>query len=78
MREPEIVEGTLAQGLCVRALAGQPGGDGRLSEAEDPFGSRWVQPFGQREIRILAICSEGVFKRYKGVWRRAVKVVRQA
>ena len=28
--------------------SGQPGGNGGLSKAEDPFGSRWVQPFGQR------------------------------
>ncbi len=26
----------------------------------------------------MAICCEGVFKRYKGVLRRALKVVRQA
>ena len=48
MREPEGAEGALVQGLSVLASARQPGGDGRLPIAEDPFGSRWVQPFGQR------------------------------
>ena len=36
------------QGLSVLTSAGQPSGDGGLSIAEDPFGRRWVQPFGQR------------------------------
>jgi hypothetical protein len=58
--------------------ASQPSGDGRLPVAEDPLGSRKIQPFGQRVIRTTAICCEGVFRRYKGVWRRAVNVVRQA
>src|SRR6266852_4385206 len=30
------------------ASAREPGGDRGLSQAEDPLGSRWVQPFGQR------------------------------
>ncbi len=48
MREPEGAEAALVQGLSVLASARQPGGDGGLPVAEDPFGSRWVQPFGQR------------------------------
>ncbi len=48
VRKVEMVEGVLVQDLCVFASASQPGGDGRLTVAEDPFGSRGVQPFGQR------------------------------
>jgi len=29
--------------------AGQPGGDGRLPVAEDPFGGGSIQPFGKRK-----------------------------
>jgi hypothetical protein len=47
MREPEVAEGALVQGLSVLPSAGQPGDDGCLTVAEDPFGSRRVQPFGQ-------------------------------
>jgi len=43
-----MAEGPLVQGLCVFPGASQPSSDGGLSKAEDPFGSRWVQPFGQR------------------------------
>jgi hypothetical protein len=78
MREPEGAERALVQGLSVLASAGQPGGDGRLPVAEDPLGGGRVQSFGEREIRTFAICCKGVFKRYKGVWRRAVNVVWQA
>jgi hypothetical protein len=48
VREPEMAEGTLVQGLCVRARASQPGGDGGLPVAEDSLGSRRVQPFSER------------------------------
>jgi len=34
--------------LSMSACASQPGGNGGLLVAEDPFGSGWVQPFGQR------------------------------
>jgi len=47
MREVEMAEGALVQGLCVLASSGQPGGDGGLSVAEDPFSGRRVQPFGE-------------------------------
>ncbi len=36
----------LVQRLSVRALAGQPRGDGRLPEAEDSFSGRRIQLFG--------------------------------
>jgi hypothetical protein len=78
MREPEMAEEAFVQGLCMFPGASQPGADGGLSVAEDPFGSGRVQPFSQREIRTIATCWEGVFNRYKGVCRRALKVVRQA
>jgi hypothetical protein len=44
----EVTENVFVQGLCVLASARQPDGDGGLPVAEDPFGRRWVQPFGQR------------------------------
>ena len=48
VREVEIAEEALVQGLSVLACTSKPGGDGGLTVAEDPFGSRRVQPFGQR------------------------------
>jgi len=48
MRELEMAKEAFVQRLCMFSSASQPGGDGRLSVAEDPFGSRRVQPFGQR------------------------------
>ena len=48
VREVEMAEEALVQGLCMLASTGQPGRDGGLSKAEDPLGSRRVQPFGQR------------------------------
>jgi len=78
MRQPEIGKEAFVQGLCMFPGASQPGADGGLSVAEDTFGSGRVQPFSQREIRTIATCWEGVFNRYKGVCRRALKVVRQA
>ena len=38
----------LVQGLCMFPCASEPGGDRGLSVAEDPLGSRKIQPFGQR------------------------------
>jgi hypothetical protein len=38
----------LVQDLRMFASAEQPGGDSRLPVAEDPFGSRRIQPFSQR------------------------------
>ena len=48
VRELEMAEEALVQGVCVLASTGEPGGDGGLSEAEDPLGRGRVQPFGQR------------------------------
>jgi hypothetical protein len=45
--EVQMAEEALVQGVRVLASTGQPGGDGGLSKAEDPFGSRRIQPFGQ-------------------------------
>jgi hypothetical protein len=74
----QIAERKLMQGLSVLASASQPRSDGGLSVAEDTFGSGSIQSFGKREIRTMAICWEGVFKRYKGVWRLEVNVLWQA
>src|SRR5215472_12551584 len=43
----EMTENVVVQGLSMRARASQPGGDRRLSKAEDPRGRGSVQPFGQ-------------------------------
>jgi len=48
VREPEMSEAALMQGLSVLASPDQPCGYGRLPNAEDPLCGRWVQPFGQR------------------------------
>ncbi len=48
VREVQVVEGSLMEELSVLACASEPGGDGGLTGAEDPFGSRKIQPFGQR------------------------------
>ncbi len=44
----------------------------------DLWGLGRVQPFGQREIRTMAIWREGVFRRERGVLRLDVNVGRQA
>jgi hypothetical protein len=41
------VEAVLMQRLCMFPCTSEPGGEGGLPGAEDPLGSRWVQPFGQ-------------------------------
>jgi hypothetical protein len=38
----------LVQALSVQPSTSEPGGDGGLTVAEDPLGSRKIQPFGQR------------------------------
>jgi hypothetical protein len=48
VREVQIAEEALVQGVRVLASTGQPGGNGGLSKAEDPFGCGRVQAFGQR------------------------------
>jgi hypothetical protein len=48
----EMTEKVLVEGVSVLPSAGQPGGDGRLMVAEDPFGRGRIQPFGEcREHR---------------------------
>jgi len=44
----EVAEAMLVQGLCMFPRASEPHGDGGLSIAKDPLGSRRIQPFGQR------------------------------
>ena len=39
VREVEMEEEALVQGLCVLASTGQPGSDGGVSKAEDPLSS---------------------------------------
>ncbi len=48
VRKVEVTEAVLVQGLCMFPCAREPGGDRGLSVAEDPLGSRKIQPFGQR------------------------------
>ncbi len=55
VREPEMAEGALVQGLCVLASASQPASDRGLPIAEDTLCGGSIQPFGQREIRTIAI-----------------------
>jgi len=43
----EVTENVFVQGLGVLASARQPGGDGGLPVAKDPFGGGSVQSFGQ-------------------------------
>ena len=48
VREPEMAEGPLVQGLCMFKSPSEPGGDRGLSKAEDALSGRWVEPLGQR------------------------------
>ena len=48
MRELEIAEEALVQGLCMCPSATQPDRDGRLSVPENPFGGGRAGPFRQR------------------------------
>jgi hypothetical protein len=43
MGDLEVTEAAFVQGLSVLASARQPGGDGGLTVAEDPFGGRSIQ-----------------------------------
>ncbi len=60
VREVEMAEEALMQGLRVLASAREPGGDGGLSIAEDSFSRRRVQPFGQRREHPFIIHLFGV------------------
>jgi hypothetical protein len=48
MREVQVAEIVLVQRLSMLPSPREPGRDGRFSKAEDPLGSRRVEPFGQR------------------------------
>ena len=48
VREVQMAEEALMQDLRVLTSTRQPGGNGGLSKAEDPLGSRKIQPLGQR------------------------------
>ena len=54
VREVEMAEEALVQGVRVPACTSEPRRDGGLTGAEDPFGGGNIQPFGQREIRTIA------------------------
>ncbi len=67
MREVQGAQAALIEGLSVRALAREPGGDGGLPVAENPFSHGRVQSFGQCRQYDCDPAREGVFRRYKGV-----------
>jgi len=48
IRKLEMTEKVLVKALSVFPSTSQPGGDGRLSKAENPFSGGWVHSFGQR------------------------------
>jgi hypothetical protein len=48
VREPQIAERALVQGLCVLPSSSQPGSDGGLSVAEDTLCGGSIQPKGSR------------------------------
>ena len=48
VREVEMAEEALVQGLCMPACTSEPCGDGDLTVAEDPLCSGSVQPKGSR------------------------------
>ena len=47
--EVHMAERVLMQPLCMLARARQPRGDRGLTGAEDPLGSRWVQPTSREQ-----------------------------
>ncbi len=59
--EVEMAKDAFVPGVCVLASASQPGGDSRLSVAEDTFSRGRVQPFGKRVIRTTATRHEKGF-----------------
>jgi hypothetical protein len=67
MWEPQVAERALVQSLCVLASTSQPSSDGGLSLAKDTLCSEIGSSPSASAVSTLAICWEGVFKRYKGV-----------
>jgi hypothetical protein len=59
VREVQMAEEALVHDVRVRACTGQPGGNGGLSKAEDPLGSRRIQPFGQRREHYRDLLGRG-------------------
>jgi hypothetical protein len=55
VREAQMAEEALVQGVCVLASTEQPGRDGGLSKAEDPLGRGGSSPSASAESTI-AIC----------------------
>jgi hypothetical protein len=55
VREVQMAEEALVQGVCVLASTEQPGRDGGLSKAEDPLGRGGSSPSASAESTI-AIC----------------------
>ena len=47
VREVQMAEEALVQGMRVLACTSEPGRDGGLTKAEDPFGGGRIQPFSQ-------------------------------
>ena len=78
VREPEMAEEALVQGLGVLASTSQPGGDGGLSIAEDTLGRRRIQPFGQRRSAPLRPGGKEFSDGTKECRVGQLKVVRQA
>ena len=77
VREVEMEEEALVQSVRVCTCTSEPGGDRGLTIAETRSAAEGSSPSARAEST-MAICCEGVFKRYKGVFRLEVTVERQA
>ncbi len=72
VREPQIARCERWCKVCAYSPARvRKASDGGLPVAEDTLCSGRIQPKGSRSQRDCDPAREGVFKRYKGVWRRA-------
>ena len=78
IRKLEMTEKVLVEALSMLPSTGEPGSDGGLSVALRHARPRKRPALRKAAESTMAIWCEGVFKRYKGVLRRAVNVVRQA
>jgi len=74
----QMAEDALVQGVRVPACSSEPSRHRGLSKAKDPLCGGKVEPFGQSREHHGDPAREGVFRRYKGVLRRALNVVRHA
>ena len=66
------------QELSVLACAREPPRDRGLTGAEDPRGREIGSSPSASAESTMATCCEGVFRRYNGVSRRALNVVRHS